>query len=46
MWTVKKFKTQSLLNQFIENNKHRYQIVTIYINNGYAVEYKKFIRVY
>jgi len=40
MWQVKKFKTQQALNDWQANNSHRYQIDIIYINNGFAVEYK------
>ena len=40
MWTIKKFKTAKAKQLFIENNKHRLQIVEILINNGYAIEYK------
>ena len=45
MWQVKTFKTPAIQKAWCEKNKHRYQIVVIYINNdgihnGYAVEYR------
>ena len=40
MWTIKKFKTNEAKNSFVDRNKHRLQIIEVYINNGYAVEYK------
>lgn len=40
MWTVKKFKTYAAQEAWIARNAHRYQITRLYVNNGYAVEYK------
>lgn len=41
MWEVKTFKTEKEMFNFIEKNKHKYRIDTIYVDNLYAVEYKK-----
>ena len=41
MWTTKKFKNAEKLKEWTENNSHKYQIVEIAINNGWAVDYKK-----
>ena len=41
MWEIKTFKTEKEMLNFIENNKHKYQIDITYIDNLYAVEYKK-----
>lgn len=41
MWETKEFKTKESMMKFIDNNKHRLRIEIIYINNGYAVEFKK-----
>jgi len=46
MYTVKRFKTQSALDSFIQKNEHKIQYNVIYINNGYAVEYKPLRRAY
>ena len=46
MWSVKKFKSAHDQANWIGANQHRFQIVVMYINNGYAVEYKKLRRVY
>jgi len=40
MWTTKKFTTSKKLKEWTENNHHKYQIVEIAINNGWAVDYK------
>lgn len=41
MWNVKKFKSAHDQANWIGANQHRFQIVVLYVNNGYAVEYKK-----
>lgn len=46
MWQAKEFKSRESMLKWIEKNNHRFQIVEIYINNGYAIEFKKFIRIY
>ena len=46
MYTVKRFKTQEALDSFIQKNEYKIQYNVIYINNGYAVEYKPLIKVY
>ena len=40
MWTVKKFKSDSAKKSFMDRNKHRYQMVELFVANAYAVEYK------
>lgn len=46
MWNIKKFKTAHDQANWIGANSHRFQIVVLYVNNGYAVEFKKLRRVY
>ena len=46
MWTVKKFKSFEAYASFIDNNKHRYQITPLMVNNAWAVEYKPLRKVY
>ncbi len=41
MWQVKKFKTLEDKENWVKKNQHRYQIDTIFINNGYAVDYRR-----
>jgi hypothetical protein len=41
MWTTKHFKTQDAMDKWIEKNSNKYQITILYVNNGYALEYKK-----
>ena len=44
MWQVKKFKTREMTLTFIAKHKIQYQ--EVFINNGYAIEYRKLIKVY
>ena len=44
MWEVKYFKTFSAQESWIEKNDYRFQIVRLFVNNGYAVEYRKLRR--
>lgn len=46
MWNMRKFRTYAKQQQWIEANKGAYQIIVIYVNNGYAVEYRKLRIVY
>lgn len=41
MWEVKNFKTLEAQKVWIARNEHKYQIIVLFVNNGYAVEYKK-----
>lgn len=45
MWEFKEFKTQEAMERFINKNKHRIQYEIVYINNGFAVEYRKLRRI-
>ena len=40
MWETKLFKSFKQQEEWIEANKKRYQISRIFVNDGYAVEYK------
>jgi hypothetical protein len=46
MWILKTFKTKENMNKFIEKNNHKIQWVEVFINNAYAIEYRKLIKVY
>ena len=41
MWEVKVFKTREAMIRFIERNEHRIQWHEIFVNNAYAVQYRK-----
>ena len=45
MWQIKTFKTKTALNKFIKANQSKYQITQIFIDNAYAVEYRKLRRI-
>lgn len=40
MWLIKTFKTLDKQRDFIKKYSNKYQIEIIFINNGYAVEYR------
>jgi hypothetical protein len=41
MWTTKRFKSLAAQKAWIAANEGRCQIVVLFVNNGYAVEYRK-----
>ena len=42
MWKIKEFKTQEERDSWIAKNIGSYQIVIIFLNNSYGVEYRPF----
>lgn len=40
MWETKYFRNERQMNAWINENKNKYRIDVIFVNNGYAVEYK------
>jgi hypothetical protein len=46
MWTIKRFKSAHDQANWIGANQHRFQIVPLFVDNGFAVEFKKLRRVY
>ena len=46
MWKIKKFKTFEEMQNFIDKNKTKIQYEQIFINNYYAISYKKLIKIY
>jgi hypothetical protein len=45
MWKIKVFSTLDKMQEWI-NTHSNYQFVEVFINNGYAVEYRRLRRVY
>lgn len=41
MWDIRTFKTLKALRNWQDANSYKAQIIEIFIDNGYAVEYKK-----
>jgi len=39
-WKTKVFRKHEAYLRWINRNYRKYQIVTVYVNNGYAVDYK------
>lgn len=46
MWKIKEFKTREEMQKFIDKNKNKIQYQEIFINNSYAIEYKKLVKIY
>ena len=46
MWIIKEFKTREKMLNWIEKNKSKIQWNEIFINNSYAIEYRKLRKVY
>lgn len=46
MWQIKKFKTFEAYANWIDSNKHKYQIEPLFINNAWGLEYKLLRKVY
>jgi len=40
MWEVKEFQTREQMNSFIEKCRNRIQWEEVFIDNGYAIEYR------
>jgi hypothetical protein len=40
MWYIKHFKSFASQSRWIERNRHRCQITILFVNNGYAIEYR------
>lgn len=41
MWKIKEFKNRNDMNNFINKNKNKIQWQEIFVNNSYAIEYRK-----
>lgn len=44
-WRVKQFKTREAMIAFRERNGHRFQMVEVFINNGYALDIRPLRRI-
>ena len=42
-WKIKKFKSDTALNAWVERNRQRCQIQLIFVNNGHAVTYRRLV---
>jgi hypothetical protein len=45
-WKIKTFKTIESMNNWLAKNDRLIQFNEIYVNNAYAVEYRKLRRIY
>lgn len=41
MWTIKVFKTHAAFTRWVARNSQRVQWHEVFVNNAYAVEYRK-----
>jgi hypothetical protein len=46
MWQIKRFKTQNAQRAWLQRNYQRIEWREIFVNNAYAIEYRKLRRVY
>lgn len=46
MWTTKYFKSYEKMLIWEKAHRSKYQIIQLFVNNGYALEYKKKIFIY
>jgi len=46
MWNIKYFRTAAEQAKWMAAKADVYQMVVLFVNNGFAVEYKKLRRVY
>ena len=40
-WLLRKFRSQEAQNQWCEKHKHELQIVPLFVDNEYVVEFRK-----
>lgn len=45
-WKFKTFKTKEQMQNFISKNENKMQYREIFVNNEYAIEYKKLLKIY
>lgn len=45
MWAIKTFKTKESMQKFIAKHGNKIQWNEVFINNKYAIEYRKLIRI-
>ncbi len=46
MWKFRQFKTKVAYNNFLKRNEGKIQVVEVFVNNAYALEYRKLRRIY
>jgi hypothetical protein len=44
-WKIKIFKTQEAMASWLQRNGRRVQWQEIFVNNAYAVEYRKLVKI-
>ena len=45
-WKIKTFKSKESMSKWLAKNEHKIQWVEVFVNNGYAVEYRRLRRIY
>lgn len=46
MWKIKLFTTREKMQAWLDKHSHRIQWYEIFVNNAYAIEYRKLRRIY
>jgi hypothetical protein len=45
MWQIKTFKTRAAMQAFLDRHASKIQWVEVFVNNAYAVEYRRLRKV-
>lgn len=45
MWRIKTFKTKEAMENFIRHNNNKMQWEEVFVNNEYAIQYKRLIKI-
>lgn len=45
MWRIKTFKTKEAMENFIRHNNNKMQWKEVFVNNEYAIQYKRLIKI-
>lgn len=46
MWQVKTFDDRDKMVKWVKRNYGKYQMIEVFVNNAWAVEYRKLVWVY
>lgn len=44
LWQIRRFKSLAAQNKWCREHQHTHQITILFVNNGYAVEFRKLIQ--
>lgn len=44
-WKIKVFKTKEAMEKWLQRNSHKVQWQEVFVNNAYAIEYRKLVKI-